>query len=212
MSINNQGRKIKVIYKGSTKFGRVYKGEQIIFGTKFHDVKTFTASGSFIFPNRLISLTITVVGGGGASGGWSNDRHGWYTPKPGQNGGKAIHSLSNAIDYSNKTVTFIVGDGGKAGAQAWSGKFNGFYASTKGGDSSVPLFNLVATGGYQGWTAGNPQSTDNQPGTASGGNTFNGVSTDAYPANGGGAPISSSVGAGINGVVGKVVFDYYYWE
>lgn len=212
MTVTSNQKKIGKIYKGSIPITRLYRGTKLLLGTKVHEIKTFTTSGSLTLPNRLISLTITVVGGGGASGGWSNDRHGWYTPKPGQNGGKAIHTLSNATDYSNKEVTFTVGDGGKAGAQGWSGKFNGFWASTKGGDSSVPSFNLVATGGYQGWTAGNPQSTDNQPGTASGGNTFNGVSTDAYPANGGGAPISSSIGAGINGVAGKVVFDYYYWK
>lgn len=212
MSITASKRKVASVYKGKTKIARIYKGTQLLLGTKVHEVKTFTSSGSFTLPNRLISITITVVAGGGASGGWGNNRHGYYNPGAGGNGGKVIHTISNATAYSNKTISYIVGTCGIAGTLQYTGKFHGYSKSTKGGDSSVASLSLIATGGYQGFTMDQGQSTDSQPGTASGGNTFNGVVSEAYPAYGTGAPVPNRYDGGINGVAGCVTFDYYYWK
>ena len=212
MSVTINKKKVNELYKGQKKIARIYKGVQLLLGTKLHDIKTFTTSGSFTLPNRLVSLTITVIGGGGASGGWGNNRHGYHTPGAGGNGGKVIHEILNANIYSNTSISYIVGSGGIAGTLQYTGKFHGYSASKKGGDSSIQSFNLVATGGYQGYTMDQGQSTDSQSGTGTGGNVYNGVSTDAYPSNGSGAPVPNPYGGGINGTSGVVIFDYYYWK
>lgn len=214
MSITKSKRKVASVYKGKTKIARIYKGTQLLLGTKVHEVKTFTSSGSFTLPNRLISITITVVAGGGASGGWSNDRHGLKTPGVGGQGGKTIHYLSNATSFSEKACAYVVGAGGQPGAQDQWGKFCHFAVSNPGGDSSVPLFGLKATGGRRGFIDNNPTGDDGQNGVGSGGNKYNGYSTDAYPSRGAGGTLNAGAVAtpGKAGIDGFVTFDYYYWK
>ena len=215
MTITINGLNIGDVYAGGTRIKRIYRGGGVlVFGRKAHKKLTFTASGSIVFPDLLISATITAVGGGGASGGWANDRHGLIAPGIGGQGGKTIHSVANARGYAGKTCAFTVGAGGQPGAQRQWGKFCAFNASTAGGTTSVPLFGLTATGGYQGFTGGRSQTTDSQNGAGQGGNKYNGASTDAYPNLGAGAPLSTGAVAspGIAGKGGFVIIEYDYWE
>ena len=186
----------------------------MVFGPKrYSKTQTFTASGSFVLPD-LISIKITLVAGGGASGGWSNDRHGLRQPGVGGQGGKTIHYLSDASSFSGKTCSFTIGAGGQPGAQDQWGKFCHFAVSNPGGDSSVPLFGLNATGGRRGFIDNNPTGDDGQNGVGSGGNQYNGYSADVYPSLGSGGILNTAaVGSpGIAGKGGFMTIEYDYWE
>ena len=214
MTITINRSNIANVYHGNTRIKRIYKKGVMVFGPKrYSKTQTFTASGSFVLPD-LISIKITLVAGGGASGGWSNDRHGLKTPGVGGQGGKTIHYLSDASSFSGKTCSFTIGAGGQPGAQDQWGKFCHFAVSNPGGDSSVPLFGLNATGGRRGFIDNNPTGDDGQNGVGYGGNQYNGYSADAYPSLGSGGILNTAAVAtpGIAGKGGFMTIEYDYWE
>ena len=112
--------------------------------------QTFTSSGAFSVPDRVIEITVQCWGAGGAGGGSSTSSYG------GSGGGGGAYSTGTISVVPNQSISYTVGIGGSGSTG------NG----TAGGSSSFS--NLTANGGGGG---GADSGTRGAGGTASGGST-----------------------------------------
>lgn len=144
---------------------------------------TFAASGTFVLPNLCTQMTLTVLGGGGASG----RRTGGGTKVIGGVGGKAIKTFTGLTPLSQFTIT--IGSGGTCAGAAGTGA----YAGGAGGVGGV---GSPGTGASIGGAAGTG-------GAANGG-------LGKYGGGGSGAGSGPNDGAG-GGAASSVVFSGTDW-
>jgi hypothetical protein len=97
-----------------------------------------------------ITAQVTVVGGGGGTGGYCRrncDGAGMRTGYGG-NGGGAGASIGNIIIPSGESLNISVGGSGGNGANGNYGQnFACGYAGSPGASSSISVYNIIATGG-----------------------------------------------------------------
>ncbi|MGZ3725474.1 MAG: LamG domain-containing protein [Pseudobdellovibrio sp.] len=178
--------------------------------------QTFTVSGTFSLPANCTQMTVTAIGGGGASGRAT----GGGTKSNGGIGGKAVTTFTG-LD-SSTTFTVTVGTGGKCSGTAGTGA----YAGGSGGAGAGNPGNGAAFGGNGGTGGSNNGGAGNiggggsgaggGPNTGAGGGGSSGVSTggtDWVLAGGGGASGGSqtgTAGAGGSACSGSASGDYFF--
>lgn len=158
---------------------------------------TFIASGNWVAPAGVTSVTVEVWGGGGAGGGQNLASDG------GGGGGGGAYSKSTVAVTPGNSYPVTVGAGGVGVASAVGGN---------GGDS---FFNNAATVMAKGGTGGSP-STGTPPAGGLGGTAAASVGTTKFSGGNGGAgrnnntgrggPGGSSAGTAANGTSGAVTW------
>jgi len=96
-----------------------------------------------------ITAQVTVVGGGGGTGGsCRRSCFGNLGIGNGGNGGGAGASTGNIIIPTGESLNINVGDRGADGASGYYGQnFACGYAGSPGASSSISVYNIIATGG-----------------------------------------------------------------
>ncbi len=145
----------------------------IFLGVSFSQVTTtFTASGSFIVPCGVTSISVTCWGGGGGGAG-----DGGTGASTGGGGGGGGYSIGTVTVTPGSTIAYIVGAGGTAGAST----------SGNGGNGGTTTFSTVSAPGGAGGTALNGAGGAGGVGNAGTGTPGNAGANNASGAGGAGA-------------------------
>ncbi len=184
--------------------------------------QTFTSSGAFSVPDRVIEITVQCWGAGGAGGGSSTSSYG------GSGGGGGAYSTGTISVVPNQSISYTVGLGGSGstgnGTAGGSSSFstltaNGGGGGGGGGDSGTRGAGGTASGGstnttggngVTGGTSGGKGGDGANGGTGGNGSTDNDGVAGNFPGGGGGGGEASGIwlwttsksgGAGANGQI-----------
>ncbi|CAM4407688.1 GEVED domain-containing protein [Flavobacterium terrigena] len=155
---------------------------------------TYTASGSWVVPAGVTSVTVQIWGAGGGGGGSNSNNNG------GSGGGSGAY-VTRTVTVTPGTYPFTIGTAGTAGTNAGGTggaggnstiTIGGFTLAANGGTGGVGNAGAIGTGGT---ASGGSTNTNGNPGQAGGGSGGNGGSAP----NGGTGGTGNSDGAGTAG-------------